>query len=414
MALICLSFLPGCAGLKEIDEAAYILAMGLDRGPGRNITVSVSVGNAVAGGQNDGGGAVNPARALRVYSAVGPTLFTALGLINTVVERQLTPTHLKLIVFSEALARQGLKEQLDTFVRWRQFRRTIYFAVTPGAARTVIESLVPPVPENPGKFLEMMILTQGFVGFTPAGQALKFYNSYKTKGAPIALVVAPRTDKSALSLTPTGEPDIKADLNVAGDPGNLIAGRVPVAGEGPLQFMGTAFFDRDRMAGTLNGNESLAMSIMRGELRRIFITVPDPQAPGKFIQVDLSQIKRPRAKVKRLHGGYSISEELHLSGEIVNVQAKKTYETPGRARAVEEAVEKWVRGKCLAVFAKTQALGTDIFGFGDKARWLVPDWPSWRRLDWRREFKAARLALQVHVQIDRMGLIIEKNAVKEE
>ena len=153
--------------MKEIDEAAYILAMGLDRGPGRNIAVSVAVGNAVGGGQGQGAAGGNPAQAIRVYSTTAPTIFTALSLINTVVERQLTPTHLKLVVFSEALARQGIRGHLDTFIRWRQFRRTIYISVTPGPARAVIESLVPPTQENPGKFLEMMILTQSYRGFHP-------------------------------------------------------------------------------------------------------------------------------------------------------------------------------------------------------------------------------------------------------
>ena len=153
-----------------------------------------------------------------------------------------------------------------------------------------------------------------------------------------------------------------------------------MAGEGPLQFMGTAVFDRDKMVDTLNGNQSLALSIMRGELRRTFITVPDPQESGQSIQVELSQIKRPRVSVKHAGGGIGIREDIMLNGEVAGVQADKTYETPGRSRLVEQAVEKWIRGKCLEVFGLTQTLGTDIFGFGDKARWLVPDWPAWQQL----------------------------------
>ncbi|MGE5530253.1 MAG: Ger(x)C family spore germination protein [Patescibacteria group bacterium] len=417
VCIICLValaiLLTGCAGMREIDEAAYILAMGLDRGPGRNIEVSVAVGNAVTGGQAQGGAGGNPAQSLRIYTATAPTVFSALNLINTVVELPLTPTHLKMVVFSESLARRGIREQLDIFVRWRQFRRTIFLAVTPGPARAAIESLVPPL-QNPAKFLEMMTLTQNYVGFTPFGQLLGFYNAYKTKGAPIALMVAPRTSKPALALTQTGIPDARPDLDVSGDPGNLTAGRAPVAGEGPLQFMGTAVFARDKMVGALNGNQSLAMSIMRGELRRAFITVPDPVESGRFILAEISQIRKPRVNVKRTGGGIVISQDILLNGEIVTVQGDKAYETPGRNRPVERALEKWIRGKCLEVLAKMQALGADIFGFGDKARWLVPDWAAWRKLDWRKEFKAARPALRIRVRVDRMGLVIEKNAVREE
>ncbi|MGE5599127.1 MAG: Ger(x)C family spore germination protein [Bacteroidota bacterium] len=413
---LCLAVLfSGCAGMREIDEAAYILAMGLDRGPGRNLTVSVAVGNAVPGGQIQAAAGGSQTQAVRAYTAAAPTIFAALSLINTVVERPLNPAHLKLVIFSASLARRGIREQLDTFVRWRQFRRTIYLSVTPGAARAAIESLVPPIQESPAKFLEMMILTQGYVGFTPSGQLLKFYNAYKTKGAPVALLLAPRTNKAALAATPAGTPYTAADLGRgAGDPADLTAGRAPVAGEGPLQFMGTAIFAGDRMVGTLDGHQSLAMSIMRGELRRAFVTVPDPEERGRVIQVELSQAGRPRVRVRRAGGGFRISEDILLHGEVAGVETERAYETPGRPRLVERAVEKWLADNCRGVFAKARSLGTDIFGFGDKARWLAPDWPSWQRLDWRKEFRESLLALGLKVHINRMGLVIEKNAVREE
>lgn len=416
IVLFCLSLLlPGCAGMREIDEAAYILALGLDRGPGGNIVASVVVGNAVAAGRGQGGGENEISQAVRVFSASAPSLFAGLSLINTVLERQINPTHLKLIVFSADLARAGVGEHLDTFARWRQFRRTVYLSVTPGRAQDVMESLVPSIQENPGKFLEMMVATQSFVGYTPLRQMLQFYNAYKTKGeSPIAIMVSPRTNLLELAQTKDAAPVIEIDPRSAvRDPGALVAGQPPIRGNGPLQFMGTAVFERDRMVGVLDANQSLALAIMRGEMQRSFITVPDPREPGKDMQIELSRLGRPRVRVKR-HGGVTIREDLYLQGEVAGIQAQEAYETPERIEWVERAVMRWVLRECRRVFREAQSLGTDVFGFGDRARWLVPDWPAWQQWDWQSDFRQARLDLRVKIQVDRTGLIIEKNAVREE
>jgi spore germination protein KC len=419
--LPCLAaLLAGCWGDKEIDEAAYAFALGIDSGPGRNITISLltfnpSDGISTAGRTNQ---SLSPGT-VRVFTAEAPSVFSGINIINTVLERQIELGHLKMVIFGDSLARKGIEGYLDTMVRWRKFRRTIYLAVAnQGTARRVIESIIPPTGSNAGKYLEMMFITQGFVGFTPRNQMLEFYNALKTKGeVPVAALVAPRVTKHDLTTeheTRLDSGKITDPSGATGDPGQSTAGNPPLSGEAPLQFLGTAVLNRGKLVQKLTGNETLAFSLLRGEFNRAYINVPDPETPDKIIQMEISRIRRPEIKLKKK--GAQIRGQVFVTvlGDPIGFESNRSYETPEKNTLLEQAVERWIKNQCYAVFHKAQTAGTDIFGFGDYARWLAPDWESWRKWDWGSSFQTMNLDLAVKVHINRPGLIIKKNAVREE
>jgi len=172
--------------------------------------------------------------------------------------------------------------------------------------------------------------------------------------------------------------------------------------------------NRGKLVQKLTGYETLAFSLLRGEFNRAYINVSDPEAPDKVIQMEISRIRRPEINLKK--NGAQIHGQVFLTvlGDPIGVESNRSYETPQKSNLLEQAVEKWIKKQCYAVFHKAQTAGTDIFGFGDYARWLAPDWESWRNWDWVSSFKTMKLDLAVRVHIDRPGLIIKKNAVKEE
>jgi germination protein, Ger(x)C family len=409
--------LTGCWGSKELDEAGYAMALGLDIGPGHNLIVSVIIDNpGVTSGSAKDPPSISPGQ-IRVFTAQAPTLFSGLNLINTVLENQIELSHTKMVIFGEDLARQGIEPYMDALTRWRKFRRTFYIAVAQGEARQVIESIVPPTGVNGAKFIETMFTSQQYVGYTPENQLLMFYNALKAKGAdPIAALIASRTNKYELTADKenrmiSGATDFKTD---SGDPGNDTAGNPPLSGDGSLQFLGTAVFRRDKMVAKLTGNETMVLKMLRGELTRTFISVPDPEVSGKMMQVELSQIRGPQIKVVKK--GNQLRAKVHLTilDDPIGIESNRQYETPANIGLIKKAVEKWISEQCFGVFHKAQTAGSDIFGFGNYAHWLVPDWPAWQKWDWNASFKTMKLDLIVQVHINRTGLIIKKNAVQGE
>jgi Spore germination B3/ GerAC like, C-terminal len=177
--------------------------------------------------------------------------------------------------------------------------------------------------------------------------------------------------------------------------------------------MGTAVFNRGQMVDKLTGNETIAMSILRGEFTQTFVMLPDPEVPGKFIQVNLNRVKKPKITIEQHGRDYFAKVQVNLNADIAEIQANKSYELPKYLPLLEHAIGQWVRHQCLIVFNKAQKDGADVFGFGKYARWLVPDWPAWQALDWNSAFLKMDLRLTVTVHVNRTGLIYNKMAIQE-
>jgi spore germination protein KC len=146
---------------------------------------------------------------------------------------------------------------------------------------------------------------------------------------------------------------------------------------------------------------------------RIFLAIPDRYQPGSILQIEISQRQRPQILVSKNGAKAEAIVRLELSADIIGIEAGQSYELPGNIHKVEKSAEAWIEKQCKSVLNKAQALGTDIFGFGHKARWLVADWSEWQAWDWRAAFRRMPVKLQVRVHAPRTGLIIHKNAVQE-
>jgi spore germination protein KC len=371
------------------------MALGLDTGPGQNLIISIIIENPGVTSEAGKGELSNSPGRMQVFTVQAPTIFSGFNLINTILENQIELSHIKVVIFGENLARQDIEPYMDALTRWRNLRRTFYIAVAQGEARQVIESIVPPAGLNGAKFIETMFTSQEYVGYTPENQMLTFYNALKAKGEdPIAALIAPRTNKYDLITDKeariiSGTTDFKTDT---GDPGKYTAGNPPIRGDATLQFLGTAVFKHGKMVEKLTGNETMALKMIRGELTRAFISIPDPEVSGKMMQVELSQIHKPEIRIIKQGNRLQAKIHLFILGEIIGIQSNRQYETPQNIFLIKEAIQKWIRKQCYGVFHKAQAAGSDIFSFGNYARWLAPDWDYWQKWDWNQSFKNMKLA----------------------
>ena len=90
--------LTGCYNPKELDDLAYVIAIGLDKGTEDNILVSyqIAVPIKIAGEGSDGGKGSTTIVTLETDS-----LYNSISRANTMISKEITLSHNKLIVISE-------------------------------------------------------------------------------------------------------------------------------------------------------------------------------------------------------------------------------------------------------------------------------------------------------------------------
>lgn len=167
--------LTGCYDRKEIDDMAYVTAIGLDKGKTNfvKMTLQIAVPKAIGGGGDEGGGGGDGSTTITTVET--PTLYSGLNMINNYISKRINMSHAKVVVFSEEMAREGIHEYIHAMIRGREFRGSMYVVVARGSAEEYIRSVTPILEVNPTKYYEMNFQAYKYTGFTANAQLINFY-----------------------------------------------------------------------------------------------------------------------------------------------------------------------------------------------------------------------------------------------
>lgn len=402
-----LLLLAGCWGSRETDEIAYVLAMGIDKGPGKFITVTFQIANpkVISGLSGGGGGGMGGAgggnrgggQPLLTNSTVAPLPFAAVMLLNTERSREVSLLHTNVYIFSEELAREGLHHYLAALNRYRETRGTAYIYISRGKARDFMEKNQPVLEYNPSKQFELFSRSSRLTSLFPVVQYREFYQATKSRARePVAPLVG--INRKGLKAKSNQE------LGVLGD---YLAGEMP-SDKDETQILGAAVFKGDKMVGEITGDEARYFIILTGKLERSLLTIEDPESKGIPLGLLLRQAKRPDVEVKFTPEGPVIREDVYIEPEIVGLASGIGYESPGKKKVPEKALAELIERRCLELVTRCQEeFRSDIIGYGRYARMHFLTRKEWEQADWISLFPTARVEIKVHVKIRRTGMLLK-------
>jgi spore germination protein KC len=407
LLILALLFIPGCWGYQEVDESAFILALGVDKGreDRLNLTAQIAVPKNIAGGGGEGGGAGGGgAKSTMVVSVETPTILAGLDLLGSFVERRPSLRHTKAIVFSSELAREDMGRYLAPIVRYRQFRRNTFILISRGKARDLVENTQPIMEDNPAKYIELLVGTSKYTGRFPiSSQVHSFYNAAKSQARePVAILAAVGGDRQ--------EDQVGDDKSAGG----YLAGEIPREGGNKIDLLGTAVFRGGRMVGELTGDETTVMEMINGKFNEGIFSVPDPRVPGKYILLEVHGERKPAVQIS-LEGEVPVIDvEVPLDAEFLSIQSNISYEQPGAIGEVEDAFARLLQEDTAVLIRKTQEeFRADIFGFGEEARKKFLTWPQWEQYKWLEVFPLAQVNVEYKINIRRIGLLRDSSPVRE-
>jgi spore germination protein KC len=129
--------LTGCWNRREVNEIAIVTAVAIDLESDQQLRVTILVLDPARGGGGGEGGSPSKAGTFRV-TATGQTVLDALRNINQVISRRPEWKHNNAIILSEEVARRGVSQVLDFFVRNYESRLDQWVLVTHGKAADVL------------------------------------------------------------------------------------------------------------------------------------------------------------------------------------------------------------------------------------------------------------------------------------
>lgn len=410
--LLLVTFMPllnaGCWDRRELEDQAFVIAIGFDKGSRDQLLITFRIGIpsksglGQAGGGGGGGGEGSIAKQSSLITTVeAPSIPAALILAQGYINRDLSLLHTKGIVFGESFARGGVKQILGILARYRELRRNIFACVCKGNAYDLLENNDPDLEKSYAKWWEGIQLISSSQSTHPGILFHEFLTNLE------------RIDREATMIylavnkdSKTGSPDeIKVPASFHEGELGAIAGEIPRKGGNPVEFMGTAVFNSDKLDHVLNLTETRSAQMLTGNFRRTFYVIPVPGKTGRFISIELKQGSPPDVKV--LHSGnkISIKETLSLEGDLISMDTNAPYATdPAAMKELNQIVIKNIENRLKNLIKKEQEKGIDVFGYGTYAKRKFLTEREWERYDWPKKFKEAKIDIEVKFSIRRTGM----------
>lgn len=398
--------LTSCFDAQEMDDLLFVSAMGVDEGitDKWRLTLQFPTFQEGGGGEESGGGAKGN---YSYISVDAPSFFTGINILNASLPKKLNFSQMQLIVFGEGLVKRGDTGQfIAPLGRFRQIRKSANVLVIKGQALDFIKESRPTLGPSLPKEYQLFRQISDYTGYFAHITFENFYTGLKSTSHQAMVPLAASNDFKTFQKS--GEP-WGTKFKSGGD---YLAGNIPRTGSSKNELFGTALFKGDRMIGSLNGDETRYLLMVKGDFKRGLFTIPDPQKPELIVPFDINIRKKPEIQLNLRGSRPMIRIKLHLDGNLLAVQSMIDYEQPKQKVILEQEFKKSVQAGVEDVIRKCQRLETDVFQLGDYAARHFLTIDEFEKYDWNKRFPDAAFSVEVDFVIRRTGTQIRSSPLK--
>lgn len=379
--------LSGCWSRREINQLGFVGSVAIDAVEDSElleVTAQLIRPEALTSGAGAGSSGGGSKERVWLVSAKGTTVSDAISELNTISSDYLFFGQQTSIIIGEEAAKRGVKQLLDVFDRMPQLRRTIWVAVTPGRAKTILEA-------NPSLV--------GVPSLTIEG--LFRYRRENSVAYPSNL------NEMLLALSSRSSSPFAARLTAVSNEGKQEENGQEIKLEGGAVFKG------ERLVGWFDGLETRGLLWITEKFKHTTLTIAkedELEEKEKYISFYLLSGKRKihtELKDQKLSVQIKITCQGNLieqtgSRDMLTRELKLDKET---INAFESAIASQIKGETLAALMKAQEYETDVFGIGERFYIEHPQEFKEVQKDWPQLLADAEFDISAIARVRRVGLI---------
>jgi len=382
--LLVLTVTGGCWSRHELNELAIVTGIGIDK-IDNDYLLSLQVLNmGQASAESTAGSGGGSGLPVTTHYMKASSIFEGFRRLTTVLPRKLYFAHIRVMVFNEKVAREGLRDTLDLFVRDHEFRPDFYLVVTKEAEARKVMSLMLPIEQSP---------------------ATSMLKSLEVSEAFWAPSIAVTLDEFVTNLMQEGKEAVLTGLELKGDVEKARSGAnlKTVHPSGYPRFSRIGVFKKDKLVGWLNEDESRGFAYITDRVQAT-VTQVECEGGGRAT-IELLRSKTTM-KASVVDGEPLI--KLHITGEgnIGEIACSADFSKPDTLHSFERQAERQIDRLISQVIRKArQQYRSDIFGFGQAVFRNDPE--GWKKLkkDWDEHFMRAKVETEMDIKLRRTGKV---------
>lgn len=385
---ICLQ-LSSCYDDREMNELAYVIALGIDNSENGYYNYTFQISNPLASG---GGGEEKPAKEinsdesgdaenneqteLEITDNKNPGVTEvvvrakdypeSVSIVNNIISKQINLSHIKVIALSEEVCRDGIEKHTDFLMSEREIRPGTNIIVAEKSAEYFLKNVNPKLDMSTAKYYELLINDENMT-YSKAVELREFFDNG----------IAKNKVDGILPLGGVSTSKKSADFSNY-DEKNLFSGNVAELANEKTEFFGAAVINDMKMVGKLNGNEVKYFRLILGELKD----------SGIFsVEGETFAIKnRKKSKIVAAATDDTPKITIDIYAEVEN--AKNTDK-------IKETTEKEIYELLIKTAKEYKA---DIFGFSNYAKRSFLTQKEFENYDWDKKYENSEFFVNMHIK----------------
>lgn len=241
--VICLTSLTGCYDAQGIENLAYVVALGIDKGENNKIKLSLQI---ALPSDSASGGDSSQSKQSTVTMVDCASINTGITLINSYISKKVNLAHCKAIVISEELAYEGISEYIHTLVNNVEVRPDCNIIISRCKASEYLEHANATLETISARYYEFTLNSSEYTGYTQNITLEDFFSSMVSSTSEAHAILGGINSSSTHADN--------SDMPIYDTDGSYKADETPIETETDLENMGIAVFKHDKLVRRINWN----------------------------------------------------------------------------------------------------------------------------------------------------------------
>lgn len=389
--LLCLplisTLLTGCWDDRELSELGITSGSAYDWEDNQwKATYQVINPSSGASGMGGSGGGSSSSPPFVTFTVKGRTIMEAIEKTNLTSTREMFFSHSRITVLGERVARHGINQLIDMFLRKQDARETVYVFIAKGEGGNILDQLMQ-LTKNQGAGIQLMIeqesrLLSYYPGIRMFELAMALSSESGSAVVPEILLTGPEVMDET---TETGRTDLQT---------RLALGRLGV-------------LKGDQLIGWLSQREAFGLSFMTDKIKTA--TIAFSSKPKSGDKPDASYVLQKSKTVvhpKWEQDHYVIDLDIKGSGVLTEVGSVMDLNDRASITEMEHSIEQQVLELVNNSWKEVKTLGADVTGFA--VRIHRSDRKRFKQIkkdkNWDSTFQEIEIRPHVSMEIERTGL----------
>ncbi|WP_189006952.1 Ger(x)C family spore germination protein [Paenibacillus marchantiophytorum] len=368
----------GCWSRKELNAISIAQGIGIDIEDNQYVLTVQIVNPGDFSKKQD-----STNTSIVVYSAKGTTLNEAVRRLTASIARKIFFAHIRIVVISEHVAKQGIAKPLDFLMRGNEIRSDFNVVIARESSAKEVLSILTPLEKIPANYI---------------------YNALEVANKEWSHVASIKLDEVVNNILGEGMDPVLSGIRIVGDKakGKEVANLRLASPLVKFEHAGIGMFKKDKLLGWLDENEARGFSLITDRVQRTSIHIPCQE--GGNIGIDISNV-HTHIRSKIINNKPEIWVKSMVKGSISSVECQidlTRMETINMVNDKVSTVEKSLMEKAIQ---KAKSLGTDVFGFGTAVHRTDPNYWKQHKNDWDETFNQLPIHIQIDTNINSTGTI---------